>query len=136
MTMKKFYVGVKGIVRDPRGYLLLGREYKSGDFWDTPGGRIDGDEDFEDTLRRELSEELPGIEVASIRSLQGAFRLHDDIEEDISLVLLYFLVEARLPEDVVLSEEHNSYLWVDALDKIPDGLNDSLDSILRNLLQA
>jgi 8-oxo-dGTP pyrophosphatase MutT (NUDIX family) len=55
--MKKFYVGCKGLIRDKgRGILLLHREYKSGDFWDVPGGRIDEDEDIEQTLIRELNE--------------------------------------------------------------------------------
>jgi len=57
--------------------------------WDIPGGRINGNEDFKVTLNRELSEELPGIEVSGINDFLGAYRLPKDINEDISLVLLY-----------------------------------------------
>ncbi len=135
MSMKKFYVGVKGIVQDPvRGLLLLHRDYKSGDYWDIPGGRMDGDEDFADTLKRELGEELPGIEVKEVRELLGAFRLPKDIEEGTSLVLLYFRVEATLPDPIILSEEHESYAWVNGLDELPEGLNPGIEKILRQLL--
>ena len=133
--MKKFYVGVKGIVRDSkRGIILLHRDYKSGDFWDTPGGRIDGDENFEQTLARELNEELPGIEVRKIGELKGAFRLPKDIEEDTSLVLLYFEVEAKLPEVVQLSDEHESFKWIKSVKEIPAGLNPQIDQIIREIL--
>ncbi len=132
--MKKFYVGVKGIVKDERGYLLLHRDYKSGDYWDIPGGRMDGDETFEQTITREIAEELPGTENTSMKDLQGAFRLQKDIEGNISLVLLYFLVEAKLPKEIKLSEEHESYTWVNRVEDIPDGLNPEIDRILRKLL--
>lgn len=136
MTMKKFYVGVKGVIQDSgKGILLLHRDYKSGDFWDTPGGRIDADEEFAETLKRELSEELPGIEVKSIGGLLGAFRLQKDIDGDTCLVLLYFAVEAKLPESVVLSEEHKSYKWINSVADIPNGLNQQIEKILRKLLQ-
>ena len=133
--MKKFYVGIKGVVQEPgKGFLLLKRDYKSGDFWDTPGGRMDGDEDFRATLMRELSEELPGIKDVSIGELLGAHRLQKDIDGDVSLVLLYFLVRAKLPEPVKLSEEHDDYLWVKAAKDVPAGLNSEIEKILRNLL--
>ncbi len=133
--MKTFYVGIKGIVVDERrGALLLHREYKSGDFWDTPGGRVEGDEDFIDTLRRELEEELPGATVQNIGDFLGAHRVQKNIDGDISLVLLYFSVTVVVPEPVVLSEEHDNYLWVKSRADIPDGLNPQLVKILESIL--
>lgn len=130
--MKKFYVGVKGVVRDrERGIILLYR----GNYWDTPGGRIDGDEEFEDTLRRELEEELPGIKDVKVGKLLGAFRLQKDIETETSLVLLYFLVNAVLPEEVQISDEHQSFTWFSNVSDIPEeGLNPQIKSILEKLL--
>lgn len=128
--MKKFYVGVKGIIKEERGYLLL-KAAKG--HWDIPGGRIDGDEDFEATLNRELSEELPGSKIDRIGGLQGAFRLPKDIEDDTSLVLIYFLVNVVLPKDVVLSDEHTDFVWINRLEDIPDDLNPEIDRILRDL---
>ena len=68
--MKKFYVGVKGLIKTDQGYLIL--KHTKGHY-DTPGGRIDGNEGFEQTLRRELSEELPGISDIVVGDLVGAF---------------------------------------------------------------
>ena len=131
MTMKKFYVGVKAIIKEERGYLVL-KATKG--HWDIPGGRMDGDENFEQTIRREVSEELPGAEVTSVNNLQGAFRLPKYIDGDTSLVLLYFLVDAKLPKEVKLSEEHESYVWINGAEDLPEGLNPEIDRILQNLL--
>src|SRR5579864_8088753 len=137
MSMKQFYVGVKGVVRDDRrGVILLHREYKSGDFWDVPGGRIDGDEDFKDALKRELNEELPGISNVKVGNLLGAFRVHKDLDEDVGLVLLYFMVEARLPSEITLSEEHSSHVWVKSRADLPQGLNTEIEKILKGLLSG
>jgi 8-oxo-dGTP pyrophosphatase MutT (NUDIX family) len=133
--MKKFYVGIKGVVRDQTyGIILLHREYKSGDFWDTPGGRIDADEDFKATLTRELDEELPGIQNIKIGKLLGAHRVQKDIDGDISLVLLYFLVDAKLPDPVQISDEHESYTWLKKHGDLPSGLNPEIKKILEALL--
>jgi 8-oxo-dGTP pyrophosphatase MutT (NUDIX family) len=131
MTMKKFYVGVKGLIQTDEGYLIL--KHTKGHF-DTPGGRIDDNEDFEQTLRRELSEELPGITDIKVGDLVGSYRLQKDIDDDTSLVLLYFLVDATLPNQIQLSEEHQSYQWILTLADIPNNLNPEIDGILRKLL--
>ncbi len=63
--MKKFYVGVKAIIHDEkRGFLLL--KHNEGHY-DIPGGRIDGSDDFEQTIRRELAEEVPGTELKEVK---------------------------------------------------------------------
>lgn len=135
--MKTFYVGIKGIIIDKdQGALLLRRDQESGVFWDIPGGRMDNDEDFIETLQRELSEELPGSEVEKVGDLLGSYRLHKDIDGEISLVLLYFAVTAKLPDPIQLSEEHDGSLWVKTVDQIPDGLNDVAAGILRKALTA
>lgn len=103
--------------------------------YDIPGGRIDENEDFTDTLQRELREELPGITDVTIGDLVGAFRLQKDIDGDISLVLLYFLVNATLLDPIVLSDEHSDYLFVKDLAGMPEGLNPENGSVLKKLLQ-
>ena len=132
--MKKFFVGVKGIIRDERGVLLLKRDLKDQNFYDIPGGRIDDTELFEDTLRRELSEELPGTKLVKINKLAGTTRVMRDIAENTGLVLIYFLVEAELPEKIVLSEEHSSYVWVKTVEDIPDAVNEEVKRIITEIL--
>lgn len=131
MAMKKFYVGVKGIIKESRGIIII--KHSEG-HWDVPGGRMDGDEDFGDTLRREISEEIPGAELQFVGDFQGAFRLQKDIVDDISLVLVYFLVEAQVPEVINFSEEHVKHLWIKSLADIPEGLNPEMDRIIRRIV--
>ncbi len=129
--MKKFYVGVKGIVQDPeRGFLLLKKRAEEGGFWEVAGGRVDGDESFDQTLIREFSEELPGVEVTKISRFAGAHRLQKDIEKDVSLVLIYFLLEAKLPREIKLSDEHEDFLFIKNSDEIPDTINQDIRDIL------
>lgn len=111
IVIKKFYVGVKGIIKQNDQVLVLKKNEGEG-FWEVCGGRIDGDETIEQTLQRELAEELPGIKNVKLASLLGAHRLPKDIDGDTSLTLLYYQVEATLPEPIVLSSEHTEYRWV------------------------
>ncbi len=129
--MKKFYVGIKAIIKEKRGYLII--KHVEG-HWDIPGGRMDGDETFGQTLTREVSEELPGAKVVGVKELQGAYRLQKDIAPETSLVLLYFLVDAQIPHDISFGDEHESHLWINQIADIPDGLNSEITKILQKLL--
>lgn len=112
--MKSFYVGVKGIIVRDNSILLLKRSKKETSqsfFWDAPGGRIDGEESFEETLNRELREELTNIKDISIERLLHVFRLPFDVQNARGLIFLFFKINADLGE-IVLSEEHEEYRWV------------------------
>jgi ADP-ribose pyrophosphatase YjhB (NUDIX family) len=131
MAMKHFYVGVKGLIKTEKGYLLI--RHKKGHY-EIPGGRIDDDENFEQTIIRELEEELPGTTSVSLGELIGASRVHRDIEEGVSLVLLYFVVHAKVLDTPVLGEEHDSCHWVLTPDDIPEGLFPEVEEMLRKVL--
>ena len=131
MAMKHFYVGVKGLIKTEKGYLLV--RHKKGHY-EIPGGRIDDDENFEQTIIREIQEELPGTTEVSLGELVGASRVHRDIDEGVGLVLLYFIVHAKVLDVPVLGEEHDSYRWVRVLDDIPEGLLPEFEDILRKVL--
>lgn len=115
--MKTFYVGVKGvIVRDGKVLLLRtnANHENRGDRWEMPGGRIDGDEIIEQTLRRELKEELPNIQNVQIGKILSANRIVKDIQGEISLVLVFYRVNAEFDGgEPKLSEEHLEFQWAD-----------------------
>lgn len=127
MSMKKFYVGVKAVIQDERGILLI--KHMNG-FWDMPGGRIDDNEDFETALRRELSEELAGSTVKFIGEQLGAARVHRDIKDDISLVLIFFKVGIDIPEGTLMGDEHTEHLWITSLEQIPEPINPVMKAIV------
>lgn len=59
MAEQVFHIGVKALVRDDAGRVLLVRETKHEDtYWDIPGGRMEPGEDLFTTLARELQEEI------------------------------------------------------------------------------
>jgi len=114
--MKTFYVGIKAIIHDDeRGYLML--RHSSG-WLDLPGGRMDDNETFEETMKREISEELPGARLKNICELVGSTRVMEDIDPGISLVLLYYTAEVDLPDPIAISDEHTEYMWIKSLDDI------------------
>lgn len=118
--MKKFNVGVKGVIkRDDGAVLLLKKNKGEKSFWEVPGGRIDDDETIEQTLTREFDEELPGTKDVAIKRVLIAHRLPFDIGEDLGLLLMYFEVSAKLPEPIELSEEHTDYQWVKSTEELP-----------------
>lgn len=132
MAIKKFHVGVKGIIHDERGVLLLKHAHSG--WWESPGGRLDDDEDLEDALVRELGEELPGCRVLSVGKPLGAVRVHKDIEADISLALIYYPVQVELPSEIALSTEHTEMCWVKTIDELPEQMNETHRQVVAELL--
>lgn len=132
MVMKKFYVGAKAVVQDPsKGVFLV--KHTSG-FWDMPGGRLDDNESLEEGMLRELKEEVPDCKINSIGEQIGAYRIHRDIVDDISLVLVFFKVDVEMPDDTKLSEEHTEFKWVKSADEAPDGTHDEMKKIIQKVL--
>jgi 8-oxo-dGTP pyrophosphatase MutT (NUDIX family) len=120
MSIMKFNVGVKAaIVSDGR---LLVVKHRTKGFWDIPGGRIDADESIEQTLRRELDEELPSHQHVEIGDLVCAYRVPGSvIDKETGLLLLVYRVEVGFDGDVQLSEEHSEARWMTFDEAIQDG---------------
>ncbi len=109
--MKTFFVGVKGVIVSNNKVLILQKNGEGG-FWEVPGGRVDADESLDQTLVRELQEEVPNIQNVKVGRVLDAYRLHKDIEDNISLTLIFFKVEADFDGDPQISEEHQAWQWV------------------------
>jgi len=108
MSEKLFNVGIKAVIVDNNKVLLL--KHDAG-FWDVPGGRMDADESIEETLNRELREELPNIKSFKVQNIVSATRIHKDIKPDVSLVLIFFRVTATFSGEPQISDEHVDYAW-------------------------
>lgn len=110
----KTFVATKGfIVKDHK--LLLLKKISQQPFWDLPGGRLQRGENFSLGLKRELEEELPGLEIKQIGKLLGTSKHFINQEQD-ELLLLYFLVKADFPQGIKLSQEHNDFCWASLQD--------------------
>lgn len=131
--MKNFFVGVKAvIIKD--GKLLLLEDSSKPDFWDVPGGRIDDDETLDQTLLRELKEELPSHSNPRIGELLHAYRIPGSIKDDLGLVLLFYRVDADFEGEIQLSDEHTSYEWVSLAEAEKRG-SSAVKSLAQRLLQ-
>ncbi len=109
--IKTCNVGVKGVIRVGDSVLVLKKEGSESAYWDIPGGRIDDNETLEETLRRELHEELPTIGEYRVGEVLSAYRLSKNIKDDTALVLVFYAIYADSFE-VSVSEEHMDSRWV------------------------
>lgn len=121
MAMKHFFVGVKAVIVQDGKVLLVRGDNPGRDFWDTPGGRIDDDESILETLDRELHEELPNIASYRAGKVLHVHRVHKDIVDDVSLVLVFHEVtDVTFNGDPQVSEEHTEAAWLPIDEVIQD----------------
>lgn len=108
-------VGVKALIKNSNGeYLFIRRSTTlatdiSEPSWDIPGGRIEPDEYLLEALRREVQEEI-GHDVQSAPMLIKAQDIFVTAKDLHVVRLTYMLVEDV--EDIILSDEHEEYVWV------------------------
>lgn len=126
MPVRDFYqVSLKAILRNADGLILAvkcGPTSSMAGFYTLPGGRIDEDEfskPYTDILSRELREELGEAVKFSFSPLPVALGRHlipaknsGKINQDIHVLLVFF--EAQfLGGNVVISDEHTGFTWLD-----------------------
>lgn len=117
MRDRRFYVGVKALVTDTGGNILLLRKvprkpsHRWKPFWDLPGGKMQSS-GIKSTLLREVKEEL-GTDKIKIGRFYGAgvarFRINGDRD---GLILIVYRCALLKGTRIRLSEEHDTYEWV------------------------
>ncbi|QED38637.1 (deoxy)nucleoside triphosphate pyrophosphohydrolase [Antarcticibacterium arcticum] len=73
--------------------------------WEFPGGKVEGDEDLETCLKREIKEEL-GVEIAILEQLPSNFHIYSNLR----LELIPFRCSLQTFEIDLL--EHSQILWL------------------------
>lgn len=108
-----FYVGQKAIVRKNNQILVLHDPILGFDF---PGGKVqEGETDFAAALKREVFEET-ALQIEVCRPFAvGHFQYPVDggHRNAGKLIYLVHFICSYVAGDVTLSDEHDSYLWVD-----------------------
>lgn len=107
----KFYLAVKGIIRNSEGKILV---LKRGDMddhkpgvWETPGGGMDHEQAPQEALLREILEET-GLTVR-VKEPFNVFTFRKDTGE--FKVGITFLCDFETGQ-VTLSHEHSEYRWI------------------------
>lgn len=128
----KLQVGVKVLIEKDGQFLLLERAgaapSDNGWYWDIPGGRINEGEPLMDALAREVAEET-GMMLEGEPEL---FIAQDIFVDSKGLHVVRLTYRGLASGDVVLSDEHKSYKWVNQDDLI----SDAIDPYLRKALQS
>lgn len=117
---KLFYVGVKGLIENQEGKILLlladvtKHRNNTEPYWDIPGGRIKEGDSVLETLQREIDEET-GMKAGNPEFMTAVVSNHQiPIEGDkwAGLVLIIYKVTISGSDKVTISEEHSDYEWV------------------------
>lgn len=108
----QYFLAVKGIIGRSDGKILVLKRSSKDDHkpgvWETVGGGMDREETPQAGLQREILEET-GLEV-DVRAPFNVFTFKKDTGE--FKVGITFLCE-YLGGEVVLSDEHSDYRWID-----------------------
>lgn len=107
----KIVVALKAVIVFNRRALIVQRsfdEINGGGSWEFAGGKLEFGEDLETGLKREIMEET-GLEVGVEKLL---FASTFQTREKRQIVILNYLCHS-FSDKVVLSEEHEKYIWAD-----------------------
>ncbi len=124
MSEKLFHIGIKAMIENAEGQLLLFKQDVShthsiptAAYWDFAGGRMDeGETDVLVTLKREIQEETGITEIESAELFTTVISNHQIKLPDgqlIGLALMVFKVHLKPGSEITLSDEHTEYEWVD-----------------------
>lgn len=119
-----YHVGIKALITNQIGKILLCkvnptslRDNKHGEYWDLPGGRIHRGSTPDETLRREVWEEL-GVPNIAIGRLLGMMlsNIRIPLQDGSDVGLILGVYECTLPADAELqrSDEHTACEWLES----------------------
>lgn len=129
MNLKPFSLSVKMIVRNESGCcLLLKRSLSSKGNpgkWEFPGGKAEPGETFDETLMREVKEET-GLTI-SLERVAGAAE-----SELPARKVAYLIMEGyRISGEVLLSSEHDAFVWVSPDDVLKMEFSDQFHEFIQ-----
>lgn len=121
MKEKIYHLGIKALIRNPSGEVLLlkvnqekFKNPKPRSYWDIPGGRVLNGHTIEETLRREVEEEtgLTALEsFEPIDTVVSNIEIPLEGEQKAGLVLSIYNCLLKDEEKIRLSEEHTEFSW-------------------------
>lgn len=127
-------LSAKAVVRDGQGRILLIRRSaasrNNAGKWELPGGKVDGGESVEQALQREVQEET-GLRV-EVCGVAGAAESAWDSRR---IAYLIFTATPH-PGEVVLSDEHDAFAWVDVTDLASYDMPAQFAGFLRRYLEG
>lgn len=107
--MSQLEFGIKGLLVQKEKFLAVHKTKITDDKYELPGGRMKFGETIEDTLKREMFEEL-GLEVKPLRILDIWNYMSEDETRQVAGII-YLCKPTSKSITIMLSEEHDKYKW-------------------------
>ncbi len=140
---QKFHVGVKALILNENNEILLLRtnpkemKIEEIEHWDLPGGRIEGDDSIEETLYKEVEEELGTRNIEIVEHFDTLISNIKIPLEDETVGLMLIVYRCKLADSQFkLSFEHLEYKWCNIEEakellkvKFPKSFIEKLDSL-------
>lgn len=108
---KQFFFSTKALLVKEHKFLAVYKMVDGKKRWDLPGGRMEFGETAEETLNREIKEEL-GIRIKPIK-LIDTWNYMPENNFQVTGVIYYC---DFVTEDIKLSDEHDGSEWIDIYD--------------------
>jgi 8-oxo-dGTP diphosphatase len=118
MENKKIYFATKALIIKNNKYLALHKTEEIGGLWELLGGRMEFGETAEETLFREVKEE--------INLVINSYKLLDTwnfVSKEYQITGVIYLCTIK-DGDVILSDEHDKYQWLDFSDESINVMHD------------
>ncbi len=132
--MNKFYVATKGIVLNQHNQILIIQRAKGGrheNMWEFPGGLVEFGELPEESLAREINEEV-NLDIDILRYIYS----WKWIENNEQVVGMSFLCRCKDDRKLKLSFEHSNCKWVNISEILDSELDGDIKSNLRKVMDV
>ena len=110
---KKMFFSIKTLIIRNKKFLAVYNFENGRKLWDLPGGKMEFGETAEETLKREIFEEL-GIEINPIKVIDTWNYIHDD---NCQITGIIYFSEMKT-DKIRISEEHNGFDWI-SFEEVP-----------------
>lgn len=114
-----FHLGVKALIRNEAGQILLLKvnpkklSKTTVPYWDIPGGRIQRNSTVEDTLKREIEEEIGIKQISNIKPLSMVLsNIRIPLKpHNVGLILAVYTCKIDTQAKLQISDEHTEAKW-------------------------
>ena len=120
----KFPISIKAIIIDDHKILCLKNERNE---WDLAGGKINFNEDIEESLKREVKEET-NLNINNFNILKPVNLTFNDV----SVIVLIYSVNISCDSPIIISYEHSEYNFFSK----SEVMNLNLPQYYKNLIEG